>query len=71
MKNFTSALTIVLVLIFLSGMASGKRVESHIIVKRYWQPDFVLGRGPTQSIMILLKGSSKAGMGCKEAFGMV
>ena len=71
MKNFTSALTIVLVLIFLSGMASGKRVEAHIIVKRYWQPDLVLGRGPTQSIMILLKGSSKAGMGCKEAFGMV
>ena len=47
MKNFTSALTIVLVLIFLSGIASGKRVETHIIVKRYWHPDFVLGRAPT------------------------
>ena len=35
MKNFTSALTIVLVLIFLSGMASEKPVEAHIIVKRY------------------------------------
>ena len=53
-KNYTSALTIVLVLIFLSGMALGKRVEAHIIVKIYWQPDLVLGRGPTQSIMILL-----------------
>ena len=46
-------------------------VEAHIIVKRYWQPDLVLGRGPTQSMMILLKGSSKAGMGCKQAFVMV
>ena len=57
-ENFIIAFTIVLVLIFLSGIASGKRVQAHII-------DFVLGRGPTQSIMILLKGSSKAGMGCK------
>ena len=32
MKNFTSALTIVLALIFLSGIASGKRVEAHIMV---------------------------------------
>ena len=44
---------------------SGMRVEAHIIVKRYWQHDYVLGRGPTQTIMILLKGSSNAGMGCK------
>ena len=35
MINFTSALTIVLVLIFLSEMDSGKRVEAHMIVKRY------------------------------------
>ena len=56
-KNFTKALTMFLVLIFLSGMASGKRVETHIIV--------VSGKGPTQSIIILLKGSSKAGIGCK------
>ena len=65
MKNFTKALTIFFVLIFRSGMASGKRVEAHIIVRRYALPDFVLGKGPTQSIIILLKGSSKAGMGCK------
>ena len=61
----------VLVLIFLRGIVSGKRVEAHIIVRRYSQPDLVLGRGPTQSIIILLKGSSKAGMGCKGAFGTV
>ena len=32
-------LTIFFVLIFLSGMASGKRVEAHIIVRRYSWPD--------------------------------
>ena len=53
----------------MSGMASGKRVEAHILVKIYWQPDFVVGRGPTQSIIIMLKGSSKAGMGCKKLLG--
>ena len=56
MKNFTRALTMFLLLIFLSGMASGKRVEAHIIVRRYSSPDLVLGKGPTQSIIILLKG---------------
>ena len=61
MKNFTRALTMFLVLIFLSGMASGKRLEAHIIVRRYSWPDSGLGKGPTQSIIILLKGSSKAG----------
>ena len=54
-----------LVLIFLSGMASVKCVEAHIIARRYSWPDLVLGKGPIQSIIILLKGSSKAGMGCK------
>ena len=71
MKNFTKALTIFFVLIFLSGMASGKHVEAHIIVRRYSWPDLVLGKGPTESIIILLKGSSKAGIGCKVAFGIV
>ena len=55
----------VFVFIFLSGIASGKRVEVHNIVKRYSLPDLGLGRGPTQAILILLKGQSKAGMGCK------
>ena len=62
----------VLVLIFRSGiMASGKRVQAYIIVRRYSQPDLVLGRGPTQSMVILLKESSKAETGCKCAFEIV
>ena len=60
----------VLVLIFLKGIASGKRVEAHIIVKRYSLPDLVFGNGPTQSIMNLLKGSSNAGIGCNPALDM-
>ena len=28
------------------GIASGKRVEAHIIVKRYSLPDLVFGNGP-------------------------
>ena len=68
MKNFTRALTIVLVLIFLSGMTSRKRVQAHVIVKRYSQPDLALGKEPTRSIIILLKGSTNAGtcIGCKH-----
>ena len=70
MTNFIRALItcFVLVLIFLSEIASGKRVEAHIIAKRYWQPDFVLGNGPTQSMIIIQNGSSNAGIGCKLAF---
>ena len=67
MKNLTKALTIVFDLIFLKGIASGKRVEAHIIVMRYFLPDLVFGHGPTQSIMIPLKGSSNAGIGCNPA----
>ena len=55
---------------FLKGIASGKRVEAHIIVNKYSEPDLVFGKGPTQSIIIRLKGSSKAGMGCNLAFGI-
>ena len=44
MKNLIKALTIVAALMFLSAIASGKRVEAHIIVKRYWLPDLVFGR---------------------------
>ena len=57
MKNLTKTFTIVFVLLFLKGIASGKRVEAHIIVKRYSLLDLVFGSRPTQSIMILLKGS--------------
>ena len=52
MKNLTKAFTMVFVLIFLKGIGSGKRVEAHIIVKKYSLPDLVFGNGPTQSIMI-------------------
>ena len=62
MKNLTKAFTMVLVLIFLNGIASGKRVEAHIIVKRCSLPDFVFGNGPTQSIMILLKVHQMQGL---------
>jgi hypothetical protein len=48
-------------------MASGKRVEAHIIVSNYRFPYLVLGSGPTQSTTTLLKESSKAGMGRRVA----
>ena len=66
MKNLTK----VFVLIFLKEIASGKRVEAHIIIKRYSFPDLVFGNGQTQLIMILLKGSLNAGIGCNTALGM-
>ena len=63
MKNFTKVLTIFIVLIFLSGLASGKRVEAHSIERRHSWPDLVLGKGITQSIINLLKSSSKSRSG--------
>ena len=66
-KNLVSAFIIVGALIFLTGTASGNLVATHIMVKRYWLPDLVIGRGPTQSINTLLKGSSMAGMGFNGA----
>jgi hypothetical protein len=38
-------------------------VEAHIIVTKYRFPYIVLGSGPTQSTITLLKESSKAGKG--------
>ena len=52
-----------LALVFLSEIASGKRVEAHIIVSNYRFPYLVLGSGPTKSTITLLKESSKAGKG--------
>jgi len=69
-KNLIRALTIVGVLIFLSGIASGKRVDVHMIVNKYAFPVLVFGKGPTQSIRTLLKGSSKAGIGRSGAGGI-
>ena len=68
-KTFIRALTMVLTLMFLKGIAFGNLVEAHITVSRYSFPDFVFGKGPTQSILTLLKSSSKAGIGCKGAGG--
>ena len=52
---------------FLKGIASGNLVDAHITVKRYLFPLLVLGRGPTQFIITLLKGSSITGMGTNGA----
>ena len=51
-------------------MASGNLVEAHIMVKRYWFLDLVFGKGPIQSIITLLNGSSNAGMGLTGATGI-
>ena len=52
-------------------IASGKCVDLHIIVSRYWLPDLVLGRGPMQSIIVSLNGLLQAGMGLRGATGIV
>ena len=56
--------------VFLRGIASGNLVEAHMIVSRYWFPVLVFGNGPTQSMMIWLKGSSTAGIGLRGATGI-
>ena len=61
--KIVKALIIVLALIFLSGIASGKRVEAHNIVSNYRFPYLFLGSGPTQSTITLLKESSKTSKG--------
>lgn len=60
----------VFALIFLSGMASGNRIDVHMMVSKYWFPDPVLGKRPTQSTNTRLKGSSNAGIGCRGAYGI-
>ena len=51
------------------GMASGNLVEVHIMVKRWCFLDLVFGKGPTQSRITLLNGSSNAGMSFRGATG--
>ena len=46
---------------FLKGIAWGNLVEVHKIVSKYSLPDFDCG--PAQSMKIILKDSSKAGIG--------
>ena len=45
-------------------------VKTHIMVKRYWFLDLVFGKGPTQTIITLLNGSSNGGMGFSGAMGI-
>jgi hypothetical protein len=71
MATLTKALTMFLALIFLKSIASGKRVETNIIFRIYSFLDLVFGNGPTQLMIILLYGSSIAGMGCNCALGIV
>ena len=70
-KKLVKALTMVFALIFLKGIASGNLVDAHMIVSKYWFPDFAFGSGTTQSTIIWLKGSMIAGIDCSGAFGMV
>ena len=69
-KKLIKALEILGAVMLVNGMASGNLVEAHIIVNKYWFLDLVLGNGPTQSIITLLNGSSKAGIGFNGALGI-
>ena len=40
------------------------------MIKRYWFLDLVFDKGPIQSIITLLNGSSNAGMGLTGATGI-
>ena len=51
------------------GMASGNLVVPHIMVKILFL-DLVFGKGPTQSIITLINGSSNAEMGLRGATGI-
>ena len=51
-------------------MISMNLVEAHIMIKRYWFPDLVFVKGPAQSIITLLNGSKRAGMGLRGASGL-
>ncbi len=66
-KNLINALVMAGAVIFLRGIASGKRVDMHITVSRNWLPAFVLGNGPTQSTRTCSNGSPTAGIGCSGA----
>ncbi len=36
---------------FHKGITYGKHVDAHIIVSEYWLPDFIRGKGPTESLI--------------------
>ena len=52
------------------GMASGNLELAHIIVNKYRFPDFVFGKGPTQSIITRSNGLSLMVMGLSGAIAM-
>ena len=66
-KNLMNPLTMLGAFMFLNGIAPGNLVTVHITINKYWFPLLVLGRGPTQSTITLLKGSSVTGIGTNEA----
>lgn len=68
-KNIINALAIAGAVIFRRGIASGKRVNTHITVSKYWLPAFVFGKGPTQSTMTCSIGAQSAGIGQRGAGG--
>ena len=69
-KKLTRAFEILGASMLVKGVASGNLVEAHIMVKRYWFLDLDFGKGPTQSIITLLNGSSNAQMGLRGATGI-
>lgn len=60
-KKMMGALKIVCVLIFLNGIASGKRVELQMIINENAFPVLIFVKVPTQSISTRLKGSLSLG----------
>ena len=50
-------------------LRSGKQVNQYMIVSKYWLPDEVLGKGPTQLVMTWLKGSLHTGIGSRGTTG--
>lgn len=68
-QNLISSRIITGALIERRGIAAGKRVAVHIMVRMYSCPDFDLGSRPTQSINKRSNGSRITGMWCKGAMG--
>ncbi len=66
-QNLMMAFTIAGVFKVRSGIASRNLVAKHIKVNKYEWPDFVLGKGPTQSITSFSKGSLITGTGFNGA----
>lgn len=70
-KKLVRAFTTFLVEIFCNGIASENLDDTHMTVNKYLLPDLVLKNGPMQFIIMQLKGSSKAGTGCKGVGGIL